>query len=99
ASIKEDGSLDMTLRLVNSAVVSTAEKTSGVAIMAVEMPGICIAEDPDISEQDVLVLGSLMGDCTRNPIKHLDSPRWNSESINHRQYRLHSDIPNYKFYK
>ena len=89
--------LEISLK-VDSASGITSDLTSGYVLHSVGMPEIVIEKDEDTWDSDILVIGSLMGDCTRNPIKYLDSPRYNNEAINYKE-KKQEDEDNYKFLK
>lgn len=90
--------LDISAKIEANPLTLTEDMTSGSVLHTFCMPEISIVKDEDIWEEDVLVIGTLMGDCTRNPIKNLDSPRYTSESVNYKQYKQDTEL-NYKFYK
>lgn len=90
--------LDISVRVTSTPGVSSALLTQGAVLHAVCFPEIIIDKDTDTQDQDVLVLGTLMGDCTRDPIKHLNSPRFTQESTNYSDVTLDGGAT-YKFYK
>lgn len=94
----EDSYVEFSIRIVSSTGVPITNLDKGCIIAAVGMPEIVIEKDEDTWEEDVFVIGSHIGDCTRNPIKYLDSPRFNNESINYKEFRPGSGL-NYKFEK
>ncbi len=94
----QESYIEFSLRLVSSTGVAITNLPKGSIVAAVGMPEIVIEKDEDIWDTDVLVLGSHIGDCTRNPIKHLDSPRFNNESIHYKETKIGGG-QTYKFEK
>lgn len=89
--------LDLSLVITQVIGISASLLSTGSVLCAVGMPEIIIQKDDDW-ETDVLVLGSQMGDCTRNPIKNLDSPRYARENLSYYQYKT-GGAANYRFEK
>lgn len=76
-----------------------ADLNKGTVIAAVGYPELTLKGDSDIWETDVMVIGSLFGQCYRNPIKNFTSPRFEKESTARAQYLLDDTTKTYKFYK
>lgn len=91
--------LDMTLSLRDTSGLLENEYIGDI-LHAVGLPSIAttasIAENNP--EEDVLVLGVQLGNCTKNPVKNYEAPRWDNESIQFK-YTRPGDVKNHKFYK
>lgn len=72
---------------------------TGDVLYALGMPSLAVEPfDSDVSE-DVMVIGVQMGECIKNPVKYFESPRWENESIQFKQFSTDDVTENYKYYK
>lgn len=71
----------------------------GDVIQSVAFPSIAVEKDADDEEEDMFVCGAQMGEAIKNPIKNFESPRWNNEALQYKQYYPDNQTEVYKFYK
>lgn len=84
--------------------LSLSELSTGSTVLQFKILPISVkateslAESPvSLAEDDVFLVSSQMGDCTRNPIRNLVAPRFDSEDILFKQFGPDGITQNYKF--